>query len=60
MELWGREVLYERLEAILSTSTSVLTVSDLGEVHIQIIDEDEDITLGIELIEVGELRNRLS
>ncbi len=60
MELRGREVFYERLEAVLPTSTSLLTVSDLGEVHIQIIDEYEDITLGIDLIIVRELRNRLS
>ena len=60
MELRGREVLYERLEAVLPTSTSLLTVSDLGEVHIQIIDEYEDITLGIDFIIVRELRNRHS
>lgn len=60
MELWGCEVLYERLESILPTSTSLLTVSDLGEVHIQIIDEYEDIALGIHLIVVRELCNRLS
>jgi hypothetical protein len=60
MELRCREVLYERLEAVLSSGTSLLTVSDLGEVHIQIIDEDEDIALGVELVEVRELRHRLS
>ncbi len=60
MELRGREVLYERLEAVLPTSTSLLTVSDFCEVHIQIIDEYEDITLGIDFIIVRELRNRHS
>jgi hypothetical protein len=54
------EVLYERLEAVLSSGTSLLTISDLGEVHIQIIDEYEDITLGVELVVVHDLRNRLS
>jgi hypothetical protein len=60
MELRCREVLYERLEAVLSSGTSLCAVSDLGEVHIQIIDEDEDIALGVELVEVRDLRNRLS
>ena len=60
MELRGREVLYERLEAVLPTSTSLLTVSDFCEVHIQIIDEYEDICFWVELIEVHHLRNRLS
>lgn len=60
MEFRGREVFYERLEAVLPTSTSLLTVSDFCEVHIQIIDEYEDITLGIDFIIVRDLRHRLS
>jgi hypothetical protein len=60
MKLTRCEVLYERLESVLPTSTSVLTVSDLSEVHIQIIDEYEDIALGVEFVEVGELGHRLS
>ena len=60
MELGGCEVLDERLEAVLPTSTSLLTVSDFCEVHIQIIDEHEDITLGVEFVVVRDLRNRLS